>query len=346
MTMNKKHNAGDENQSDENQPDENQQEVTQVQKNEGEFESPFLKEFDNFLSKDKDKMIASNTVELLIAHIKYNLEHLSLRVRILRLKYLKYKSCYDNSNLTIIIISSLLTLFSAISNQFQIEVSKSIVARHIVGIIPVVFAAMITLIAAVIKFQKLQEKMETISKLNEKSIMTISKLKKTSEDLYFSKSDSKKINELKTAFLNETCGVCNNCIMEMEQIIKDKDNIEYMKEINIFDTKHNKNMKKLYGIEFDRQKDALRSEIFIKDINDQELDQISEFDTKIKNLQNGKLKQEKFDKIYNNQLKKIKEEQDEQQDKQQDKQVEKVNNQYDDYKENFNKLEDINIDIK
>jgi hypothetical protein len=193
----------------------------------------FLDKYDKFIDKNKILIKQSNKVELLLEHIKHNLDNISDRVRILRFKYQKSKSSYDLWNIIIIIISAFLTLFSAITSQLQTEIDKSIGLKYATGIIPVVLSGIITLIAAIMKFKKLQEKMEKISNLIEKSIIIMAKLKKTSEDLYFNKNDTdnKKLEQLEATFLNETCDMSNNCIMEMEQIIKDNDYKKYLKII-------------------------------------------------------------------------------------------------------------------
>ena len=193
----------------------------------------FLKNFDNFIDNNKNTIKKSNKVELLLEHIKHNLYNLSNRTRILRFKYTKYKKLYDKNNIAIIVISSILTLFSAITNLLQTEIDKSVGVHYIVGIIPIILGGTITLIAAIMKFKKLQEKMETISNLIEKSIIVMSKLKKTSEDLYLKQNDydDKEFQTLESTFLNETCDMCNNCIMQMEQITKDRDYTTYLEKI-------------------------------------------------------------------------------------------------------------------
>ena len=198
-----------------------------------DHDNDFLKNFDNFIDNNKNTIKKSNKVELLLDHIKHNLYNLSNRTRILRFKYKKYKKLYDKNNIAIIVISSILTLFSAITNLLKTEIDKSVGVQYIVGIIPIILGGTITLIAAIMKFKKLQEKMETISNLIEKSIIVMSKLKKTSEDLYLKQNDydDKEFQTLESTFLNETCDMCNNCIMQMEQITKDRDYTTYLEKI-------------------------------------------------------------------------------------------------------------------
>ena len=224
----------------------------------------FIKKFDNFIDNNKNTIKKSNKVELLMDHIKHNLDNLSDRVRILRFKYSKYKKWYDKNNIAIIVISSILTLFSAITNQLKTEIDKSVVVQHIVGIIPIILGVTITLIAAIMKFKKLQEKMETISNLIEKRIIVMSKLKKTSEDLYFKKNDNdpddKKFEQLEATFLDETCSMCNNCIMQTEQMIKDEDYKEYLKKIKTYDDG-------ISRIVFEGKEKELLEVIFHKDVD-------------------------------------------------------------------------------
>ena len=124
-----------------------------------DHDDDFLSNFDNFIDNNKNTIKKSNKVELLLDHIKHNLYNLSNRTRILRFKYKKYKKLYDNNNIAIIVISSILTLFSAITNLLQTEIDKSVGVKYIVGLIPIILGGIITLIAAIMKFKKLQEKM-------------------------------------------------------------------------------------------------------------------------------------------------------------------------------------------
>ena len=224
----------------------------------------FLKNFDNFIDNNKNTIKKSNKVELLLEHIKHNLYNLSNRTRILRFKYTKYKKLYDKNNIAIIVISSILTLFSAITNLLKTEIDKSVGVQYIVGIIPIILGGTITLIAAIMKFKKLQEKMETISNLIEKSIIVMSKLKKTSEDLYFKKNDNdpddKKFDQLEATFLDETCSMCNNCIMQTEQIISDEDYKKYLEIVKDYDDDVSK-------IVFKGKINELKQEIFHKDVD-------------------------------------------------------------------------------
>ena len=229
-----------------------------------DHDDDFLSNFDNFIDNNKNTNKKSNKVELLLDHIKHNLYNLSNRTRILRFKYKKYKKLYDNNNIAIIVISSILTLFSAITNLLQTEIDKSVGVKYIVGLIPIILGGIITLIAAIMKFKKLQEKMETISNLIEKSIIVMSKLKKTSENLYFKKDDDdpdgKKFDQLEATFLDETCSMCNNCIMQTEQIISDEDYKKYLEIIKKYDDG-------VSQIIFHGKEKELREEIFHKDVD-------------------------------------------------------------------------------
>jgi|TARA_B100001971_G_scaffold110272_2_gene101294 hypothetical protein len=254
----------------------------------------FLDNYDIYIDKHQSIIKRSNKVGLLLEHIKHNLNNISDRVRILRFKYSKYKWWYDCNNIIIIIISAILTLFSAITSQLQTEIDKNVGLQYATGIIPVVLAGIITLIASVMKFKKLQEKMEKISNLIEKSIIVMAKLKKTSEDLYFKKNDDgdnddKNFEQLEATFLNETCDICNNCIMQMEQLIKDKDYKKYLKIIKINDDT-------LSQIIFHGKKGQLKQEIYHRGV---------EFDCKaIRNartkkkydIEMGKINKKKYEK--------------------------------------------------
>jgi len=254
----------------------------------------FLDNYDKYIDKNQSIIKRSNKVVLLLEHIKYNLNNISDRVRILRFKYSKYKWWYDIDNIVIIIISSILTLFSAITSQLQTEIDKNIGMQYAIGIIPVILAGIITLIASIMKFKKLQEKMEKISNLIEKSIIVMAKLKKTSEDLYFKKndngdSDDKNFEQLEATFLNETCDICNDCIMQMEQLIKDKDYKKYLKIIKMNDDT-------LSQIIFHGKTGQLKQEIYHRGV-DFDCEAIRNARTKKKyDIEMGKINKKRYEK--------------------------------------------------
>ena len=101
-------------------------------------DNDFLKKYATFINSRKKNIDHSNKIDNLLDYIQFNLNNLSDRVRIVRLKYTRYKKLYDSLNICIIVISAFLTLFSAITSQLQTEIDESIVVQHIIGIITII----------------------------------------------------------------------------------------------------------------------------------------------------------------------------------------------------------------
>ena len=98
-------------------------------------------------------------------------------MRYINHKYSDYQKIYKFMNMFVILLSSLLTLFEALTNMLDIE-SMNHFLQTIFGISSILLSTLISLLATIIKFQKYQEHMESLSVTEEKGIIAISKLKR------------------------------------------------------------------------------------------------------------------------------------------------------------------------
>ena len=130
----------------------------------------------NIMNKDK-----------LISHITEKKRKMDIYRRILELKYIRYKRCYDWSNIGIIFLSTSLTLVESFKLIFlggeTIETYDEM-RKDFFDLTPIIISSIITFVSSVLKFQKYQEKMENFNNIIEKSITMISKLK-TKKELLF-----------------------------------------------------------------------------------------------------------------------------------------------------------------
>jgi len=129
-----------------------------------------------------------------------------------------------------------LTLIEALMNSLDIESIPNSIARHFLKFSPLLFSSLVSLIAALIKFNKYEDKIEDITRASEKCIITIAKLKEVKEELYFCKTVENfiKINDrftrdIYTEYLDSNTNI--------ERQLLDTDYAKYMKKVANNDVK-------------------------------------------------------------------------------------------------------------
>ncbi len=163
-------------------------------------------------------------------HLQQKLNKLDIRLKILQMKYASYKSWYDGFNISIIIISSLLSIFEASRNELKDHIEEDTSTYIFFNLIPICISSYITCSAAIIKFKKYQEKMENMQFTREKVLLSISKIKHVQEKLWFSTPEN--FENMKQIYLDEVYLFYNESNAELERHIKYNDNIKFKKDIH------------------------------------------------------------------------------------------------------------------
>ena len=206
---------------DENYDDNDDDFLNQILEKENMNNHSFYKE----LNKQKDKKILKSmnitTETQFTNHLQLKLDKLSQRLKILQIKYIGYKKWYDNCNISIIIVSALLSVFEAFRNEIIDHIGDNNAGSLIFNMIPIAISTSITCSAAIIKFKKYQEKMENMQFTREKVILAISKIKHIQELLWFSKDED--FESIKQKYVNDIYGFYNESTSELERHIKYSD---------------------------------------------------------------------------------------------------------------------------
>ena len=195
----------------------------------------------------QEKISISIKKYLLIEHIQHKLNKLYQKLRLLDLKNIKYKNCYDLFNISIIVLSSFLTVIEASKvamNDTYITVNTF--TDYFFKMSSILFSSTITLSASILKFKKYQEKMETICKIIEKGTYSIGSLKKIKEELIFC-NEIECFNKIKEKYNKEVFeGYCS-INQEIDRILKNDDYDKYLEYIYNTDFKiHILNEKRKY----------------------------------------------------------------------------------------------------
>ena len=226
---------------------------TENKKNLDDFHSKIDRLYDKFKEKNIDQIedIKNNDLKMNIkherefdGHLEKKLTFLSERLDLLQMKYNGYKQWYDRMNITIIIISTLLSVFES----FRLEVDELIPEnnhglRLFFNMTPIAISSTITCAAAIIKFKKYQEKMENMQFTREKVITSISRIEYVKESLWFNEGDDD-FHDIKQKYLSEVFIIYNESIAELKRHIKFNDPHKFDKRVsdNNKENYKNKNM--------------------------------------------------------------------------------------------------------
>ena len=197
--------------------------------------------YDKFKEKNIDQIedIKNNDLKMNIkherefdGHLEKKLTFLTERLDLLQMKYNGYKQWYDRMNITIIIISTVLSVFES----FRLEVDDMIPEnnhnlRLFFNMTPIAISSTITCAAAIIKFKKYQEKMENMQFTREKVITSISRIEHVKESLWFNEGDDD-FHEIKLKYLSEVFTTYNESIAELKRHIKFNDPHKFDKRVN------------------------------------------------------------------------------------------------------------------
>ena len=206
-----------------------------------------------------DNEIVVNTKKSeLITRLKGKIEKMNDRRIMVEMKYSDYKKWFDRFNITIILISALLTILQAITNDIDIEMQTDGI-KHFLKLSPLILSTSIGLISSVVKFRRYQEKLESIARSSEKSIFTTYRMKKLQEDLYFAKASN--FEKIQQIYLDEIFNLYNLTQAELEKNLKFQDIIKYTNKKNMLSITGDVNLYKL---------SEQRDKLIPKNVNKQE----------------------------------------------------------------------------
>ena len=142
----------------------------------------------------------------------------------LQFKYNDIKFSYDFFSIFLIIISAFLTIIEAVKNEIDYEDSRNDV-KYFFKLSPIFISSLITLLGTFIKFKKYQEDSEQMSSVLEKSVITIHRMKKLQEKLYY--ADNLKLESLKDMYIDEIFILYNQSQVEIRNCVSYTDFQKY-----------------------------------------------------------------------------------------------------------------------
>ena len=117
----------------------------------------------NNITINQDNCELLNKKYYFMEHIQSKINKIIQKLRLIELKNNKYKFCFNAVNISIIIMSTLLTLIEATKGILIKDlVDENHYLSYIFNMSPIIFSSTITCSASTVKFKKYQEKMEII----------------------------------------------------------------------------------------------------------------------------------------------------------------------------------------
>lgn len=118
-------------------------------------------------------------------HVQDKINKLDERLRYVNYKFDDVRYSFNRYSISIIYCATILTLIESFTNSIDIDGIKIEIIITTIKFVPLVLSSLISLLAAIIKFKRYEEKIEAITRSTEKCIATMSKLKSIKEDIYF-----------------------------------------------------------------------------------------------------------------------------------------------------------------
>jgi hypothetical protein len=170
-------------------------------------------------------------------NIQKKLSKLYMRMRYAQHKYHDIRRHFTHIGIAIMSISFILTLLEAFRNTMDLNEISNKNIRNFIILIPLILSSLVSFLTALIKFNKYEERIEALIKANEKSIFTISEMKKIREALYLSDTDEQLISILDDFQKNIYPKYLENNV-DIERLLTDNDYSKYMDIVNEMDIEY------------------------------------------------------------------------------------------------------------
>lgn len=123
-----------------------------------------------------------------IAYIRTNIEYLKRRNSILALKSSTIKYKHDTVNILTILISTSLTCLETIKSEFSLGTSDNVYVRRSSVMVPILLTSYIAVSMSVLKFKRYTETLEELTKISEKLVFVVCRLRRVVEDAHMTKT--------------------------------------------------------------------------------------------------------------------------------------------------------------
>lgn len=235
-------NSGENNSGENNDPPDEQQQQQAQMPNFGQ-EPPRENLFSGIQDVDEDElrryllMEQNNSKTDYETNIQQKLSKLYMRMRYAQHKYHDIRTKFTHIGIAIMVISFVLTLVEALRNTMDLNEITNKNIRNCVILIPLILSSLVSFLTALIKYNKYEERIEALIKANEKSIFTISEMKKIRESLNLSKSTDD-LDIIMNDFQKNIYPKYLENNVDIERLLTDNDYSKYIDIVNNMDIEY------------------------------------------------------------------------------------------------------------
>jgi hypothetical protein len=168
-----------------------------------------------------------------IAYLKINIAYLKRRNSILTLKSSYIKQKHDIVNVITIVVSTLLTCFETIRLEFGLEQSDNVYIQRSATLIPLIFTSYIAISMSILKFCRYTDMLEEHTKVTEKCVFVICRLRRVVEDAYMTQSEEE-LKETKVSYSKNPFDLYIDARECLDRTLKYTDVLQYGKLLDDF----------------------------------------------------------------------------------------------------------------
>ena len=161
--------------------------------------------------------------------LRHRCEALAKRSAILRIKYSRYKKLNDYVQIAIIVVSSWLTLLESIKIHTTDAASRSPEVSATFSLLPLFLSTSVTVSLSILKFKRLTELMESMSKTALRSSQIYSLLKRVEESLLAAMS-AEDVVAIFESYITQVFDEYNSCQSDIAQCLTLRDYSRHSEE--------------------------------------------------------------------------------------------------------------------
>lgn len=161
-----------------------------------------------------------------IAYIRTNIEYLKRRNSILALKSSTIKYKHDTVNIGTIMVSTGLTCLETIKSEFQLNTNDNPYIRRMAVIVPILLTSYIAISMSVLKFKRYTETLEELTKISEKLVFVVCRLRRVVEDAHMTKTLDE-LYDVKLNYSKEPFDLYMNAREALDRALRFQDVVYY-----------------------------------------------------------------------------------------------------------------------
>ena len=164
-----------------------------------------------------------------IVFVGRNVEWLKRRTALLTLKYSSLKWIHDAISISAIAVSTFLTILETIKAELDIRQNPNVQLKQTFVLLPIFFSSYIGLALSILRFKRLQERLEDVLKITEKAVYVTSRLRRVQHDA-LSALDVEALRKVQVAYSSEIFSLYNDVKAAIDRNLKFEEILMYKRK--------------------------------------------------------------------------------------------------------------------